>query len=105
MVDNNDLKFRQLNAFDQGMVKLLASDKDLMNHSPELIVANEGDQVLIFKRGDMVFAFNRITSYNVCYTKLLRQRSNCRDVYKRHLCGQTPGCLMTYGYGYNIISP
>lgn len=58
LVDNNDLKFRQLNAFDQGMVKLLASDKDLMNHSPELIVANEGDQVLIFKRGDMVFAFN-----------------------------------------------
>ena len=58
LVDNPDLRYRDLGAFDRAMI-VLARDSDLLATAPARIlhVHNE-DKVLIVERGNLVFAFN-----------------------------------------------
>ncbi|MBR6458528.1 MAG: alpha amylase C-terminal domain-containing protein [Bacteroidales bacterium] len=55
--DNPLLRYGSLEAFDAQMIHFLASE-GVLSASPELITANEGDKVLIFKRKNAIFALN-----------------------------------------------
>ena len=66
LVDNEHYFFSNLNKFDEAMVHLLrehlapVKDKKYGVHLPwdEKLWDNEGDQVMAFQRGDLVFVFN-----------------------------------------------
>ncbi|HEY9115593.1 MAG TPA: alpha amylase C-terminal domain-containing protein, partial [Bacteroidales bacterium] len=57
LVDDKKLRYSVLNEFDKAMIHLIKKENTLA-HSPYGIVQNVPDQVLIFKRGNLVFAFN-----------------------------------------------
>ena len=51
------LRYKYLQDFDQAMISLVKSDATLAQ-APELLRADEQKNVLIFRRGDYIFAFN-----------------------------------------------
>ena len=57
LVDNPDLRYRELNDFDKAMIKLLKED-DLLTLSAENRWLHQDDKVLIYTKGDTVFIFN-----------------------------------------------
>lgn len=57
LVDNENLRYCELNAFDKAMVKLLKEER-LMDIQPESRWIHQEDKVLIYNKGDVVFAFN-----------------------------------------------
>lgn len=65
LADHPGLKYKFLRAFDREMIRLIKSEGILMEQPPCLVTANQGDQILIFKRGQLLFAFNfnPITSF------------------------------------------
>ncbi len=58
LVDREDLKYRFLNAFDNSMIKLIGGKRNFQNLPVEKLWEKDDDQVLAFKRGDLVFVFN-----------------------------------------------
>ena len=58
LVDNKQLAYSWLGDFDRAMIKLLGSVKNLQNKDVVEYWHNDGDQVLAFGRGDLVFVFN-----------------------------------------------
>jgi 1,4-alpha-glucan branching enzyme len=59
LVDNPDLRYKYLRAWDGAMIHLCKEwGHALFAALPFAIVQHTADQVLVFKRGDMVFAFN-----------------------------------------------
>lgn len=57
LVDDCKLKYSVLNMFDKAMIQLIAGERTL-NFKPEILVQHAADQVLIFKRGKLLFVFN-----------------------------------------------
>jgi 1,4-alpha-glucan branching enzyme len=57
LVDNKELRYSCLNSFDQAMIRLIKKEKTLSFY-PYCIIQNIPDQVLIFTRGNLLFAFN-----------------------------------------------
>ena len=57
LVDNPDLRYRELNDFDKAMIKLL-KEEDLLTISAENRWLHQDDKVLIYTKGDTVFIFN-----------------------------------------------
>ena len=57
LVDNPDLRYRFLRDFEEAMIRL-AKSESLFDSRPYAVVQHVADQVLIFKRGDLLFAFN-----------------------------------------------
>ncbi|MBQ7038127.1 MAG: alpha amylase C-terminal domain-containing protein [Clostridia bacterium] len=57
LADNPDLRYRELNDFDKAMLDLLKREKTLSKPSVCLSI-HEDDKVLIFEKGNLVFAFN-----------------------------------------------
>ena len=55
--DSDSLRYGQLRNFDEDMVHLFKKQA-LLDDSPQLIKADEGDHVLIFRRKNCIFAFN-----------------------------------------------
>ena len=58
LADNTDLKFQFLKWFDVKMIQLIKSENTLAYPWPDLILANNGDKILVFSRGFLVFVFN-----------------------------------------------
>ncbi len=58
LVDNKQLAYCWLGDFDRAMIRLLGSVKNLQNKDVVEYWHNDGDQVLAFGRGDLVFVFN-----------------------------------------------
>ena len=58
LVDNKQLAYSWLGDFDRAMIRLLGSVKNLQNKDVVEYWHNDGDQVLAFGRGDLVFVFN-----------------------------------------------
>ena len=58
LVDREDLKYKFLNAFDNAMIELVASVQDFQALSIEKLWEKDDDQVLAFRRGELVFVFN-----------------------------------------------
>jgi 1,4-alpha-glucan branching enzyme len=58
LVDNRQLAYSWLGDFDRAMIRLLGSVKNLQDKDVVEYWHNDGDQVLAFGRGDLVFVFN-----------------------------------------------
>ena len=58
LVDNKQLAYCWLGDFDSAMIKLLGSIRNFQNKDVVEYWHNDGDQVLAFGRGDLVFVFN-----------------------------------------------
>ncbi|KPK88075.1 MAG: 1,4-alpha-glucan branching protein [Bacteroides sp. SM23_62_1] len=58
LIDHPDLRYKFLGAFDREMISLITKENILHEQWPRLITANQGDQVLFFERGLLIFAFN-----------------------------------------------
>ena len=65
LADNPDLRYGGLCRFDAAMVHYIARER-ILSDPPELLLANEGDQVLIFRRKNTIFAlnFNPVSSFD-----------------------------------------
>ncbi|MBQ9136999.1 MAG: alpha amylase C-terminal domain-containing protein, partial [Lachnospiraceae bacterium] len=57
LVDNHDLRYHELNDFDKAMVKLL-KEEDVLAKEAVNRWMHQDDKILIYSKGDMVFAFN-----------------------------------------------
>ena len=57
LVDNQSLRYRELNDFDKAMIKLLKQE-DLLNITAQNRWIHQDDKVLIYTKGDTVFIFN-----------------------------------------------
>ena len=58
LVDNEDLDYHFLSDFDRAMIKVVKSEKRFNLTPVEAVWHNDGDQVLAFKRGKLLFVFN-----------------------------------------------
>ncbi len=58
LVDNPELDYHFLGDFDKAMLKVLKMEKNLQNYPVVEIWHNDGDQILAYRRGDLVFVFN-----------------------------------------------
>lgn len=58
LVDNKDLCYHYLGDFDREMLKVLKSKKDFQKLPVQEIWHNDGDQILAYGRGDLLFVFN-----------------------------------------------
>jgi 1,4-alpha-glucan branching enzyme len=57
LADDELLKYHFLKNFDQAMIQLV-KEHDIFDWQPFAIVQNVPDQMLVFKRGDLLFVFN-----------------------------------------------
>ncbi len=58
LVDNDRLLYHDLNAFDNAMVRLIESEKKFNETPIEKVWDNEGDQLVAYRRRDLLFVFN-----------------------------------------------
>ena len=58
LVDNKDLDYHFLSDFDRAMIKVVKSEKRFNLTPVEEVWHNDGDQILAFKRGKLLFVFN-----------------------------------------------
>ncbi len=58
LIDNKQLAYSWLGDFDRALIKLIGSVKDYQKKEVVEYWHNDGDQVLAFGRGDLVFVFN-----------------------------------------------
>ena len=58
LVDNKELCYHYLGDFDECMLKTLSSQKAFNKTPVQEIWHNDGDQVLAYSRGDLIFVFN-----------------------------------------------
>jgi len=58
LVDDRNLKYHFLGDFDRAMLHLIGGVKNFQKLPVEKIWDNEGDQILAFSRGDLLFVFN-----------------------------------------------
>lgn len=57
LVDDNNLRYRFLNAFDKDMIRMVKRER-IFRFRPEPMVRDNEQQVLIFSRGGLILAFN-----------------------------------------------
>ena len=58
LVDNADFYYHDLAAFDEAMIKLIASYDNFNELYLNKVWDNEGDQIVAYSRGDLLFVFN-----------------------------------------------
>ena len=58
LVDNPDLDYHFLGDFDKAMLRVIKSEKNFNRTPVQEIWHNDGDQILAFMRGDLIFVFN-----------------------------------------------
>lgn len=58
LVDNKELNYHYLGDFDAEMLKVIKSEKKFNDWPVQEIWHNDGDQILAFMRGSLVFVFN-----------------------------------------------
>jgi 1,4-alpha-glucan branching enzyme len=56
--DNDELRFKPLADFDQQMLSTITNNREFFNHVPELIWLDQDAKIIVFKRNNLVFAFN-----------------------------------------------
>ena len=58
LVDNKELCYHYLGDFDEAMLKVIKSQKNFQKTLVVEVWHNDGDQILAFSRGDLLFVFN-----------------------------------------------
>ena len=57
LVDDNNLRYCELNRFDEAMIELCKKE-NLLSKTAELLLIHENDKILSFKKGNTVLCFN-----------------------------------------------
>ncbi len=113
LVDDTNLRYRYLNAFDRDMIKLVKKE-DIFRFRPEPMVRDNEQQVLIFSRGGLLLAFNfnpsqsfpdyRFGAAPGKYVEILDTDSKAYDGFQR-ISGAVPHfTLYDEAAGYNQLS-
>lgn len=58
LVDNKELCYHYLGDFDEAMLSVLKSEKNIQKTPVQEVWHNDGDQVMAYLRGDLLFVFN-----------------------------------------------
>lgn len=58
LVDNKELCYHYLGDFDEAMLKVIKTEKNFQKTPVREVWHNDGDQILAFSRGDLLFVFN-----------------------------------------------
>ncbi len=58
LVDRKDLQYQYLNDFDNAMIELVSSVNNFQGQEIEKLWEKDDDQVLAFRRGNLIFVFN-----------------------------------------------
>ena len=58
LVDNPELDYQYLGNFDKEMLRVIKSEKNINKTPLQEIWHNDGDQILAYMRGDLIFVFN-----------------------------------------------
>ena len=58
LVDNPELDYQYLGNFDKEMLRVIKSEKNINKTPVQEIWHNDGDQILAYMRGDLIFVFN-----------------------------------------------
>jgi 1,4-alpha-glucan branching enzyme len=58
LVDNHELCYHWLGDFDREMLRVLKSEKAIQKTKIQELWHNDGDQILAYERGDLIFVFN-----------------------------------------------
>ena len=58
LVDNHELCYHYLGDFDEAMIKLIGGVKNFQKTPVQEVWHNDGDQILAYLRGDLLFVFN-----------------------------------------------
>ena len=58
LVDDKELCYHYLGDFDKAMIEVIRSERNFQTSAVVEIWHNDGDQVLAYKRGDLIFVFN-----------------------------------------------
>lgn len=58
LVDREDLKYKFLNSFDNKMIDIVSKTYNFQSQPVEKLWEKDDDQILAFKRGDLIFVFN-----------------------------------------------
>jgi 1,4-alpha-glucan branching enzyme len=58
LVDNKDLDYHYLGDYDKAMLKVVKGEKNFISTNVDEIWHNDNDQILSFKRGNLIFVFN-----------------------------------------------
>ena len=57
LVDDENLRYKELNEFDRAMISL-ATERKIFRRSPKALYMDEGEQIMNFERAGVVFVFN-----------------------------------------------
>lgn len=115
LVDREDLKYKFLGKFDEDIIHLVRSKRNFQATPVEKLWDKDDDQVLAFKRGDLVFVFNfnpskSFSDYGIlapegCYSHVLNSDQdiyggyNNIDTTVKHLTISDP-LYQPYGIGW-----
>jgi 1,4-alpha-glucan branching enzyme len=58
LADNCELKYQGLNKFDNAMISLITKEQLLASQDVHKLIAHNGDKVIAFKRGNLLFVYN-----------------------------------------------
>ncbi len=58
LVDREDLKYKFLNKFDNDMIRTVSNEYNFQSEPVDKLWEKDDDQVLAFRRGDLIFIFN-----------------------------------------------
>jgi 1,4-alpha-glucan branching enzyme len=58
LVDNHELCYHWLGDFDEAMIHLIGGQKNFQKTPVQEVWHNDGDQILAYSRGDLLFVFN-----------------------------------------------
>ena len=58
LADSEDLRFHQLLEFDHAMLELIHNNPGVFAYKPQMIAVNDGDKIIAFERGGLIFIFN-----------------------------------------------
>ncbi len=113
LVDDTNLRYRYLNAFDRDMIRLVKK-QDIFRFRPEPMVRDNEQQVLIFSRGGLLLAFNFNPSQSFSdyrfgaapgkYVEVLNTDSKVYDGFERIREPVPHFTLYDESSGYNELS-
>lgn len=113
LVDDTNLRYRYLNAFDRDMIRLVKKE-NIFRFRPEPMVRDNGQQVLIFSRGGLLLAFNFNPSQSFSdyrfgaapgkYVEVLDTDSKAYDGFQRNSQPVPHFTLYDEAAGYNQLS-
>lgn len=113
LVDDTNLRYRYLNAFDRDMIRLVKQEK-IFRFRPEPMVRDNERQVLVFSRGGLLLAFNfnpsqsfgdyRFGAAPGKYVEILNTDSKAYDGFERISEVVPHFTLYDKSSGYNELS-